>query len=256
MPMPRLCAVVILAVLFAAAQFVAAADSGDVPSQDLVVKENQQQRYFLIGPGPEPKSPAKGFGLILVLPGGDGSDDFHPFVKRIYQQAVPDGFLVAQLVAPKWDPKQEIVWPTEKNQVAAAKFTTEQFIDAVIGDVEGKTKLNPEKIYTLSWSSGGPAAYSASLTSKKIRGSFVAMSVFTPWVFPPLAGAKGHAYYIYHSPEDQVCPFAMAEVGVKMLEKNQAKTKLVRYEGGHGWHGDVFDNLRSGFQWLQDNAAK
>jgi hypothetical protein len=72
-------------------------------------------------------------------------------------------------------------------------------------------KIGTEHVYTLIWSSSGPAAYAASLTVDEIKDSFVAMSVFRPDRLPDLAKAKGHRYFIYHSPEEKTCPLRMAE---------------------------------------------
>jgi predicted esterase len=231
-------------------------DAPDVPSQDLKVGENEQQRYFLIGPLAGAKAPAEGWGLMLVLPGGDGGADFHPFVKRICQYALPEGFVAAQLVAPKWEANPQIVWPTAKSRVTRAKFTTEAFVDAVIKDVAARHKLNDARIMTLSWSSGGPAAYAVSLTNPKVRASLVAMSVFNAAQLPPLEKAKGHAYYLYHSPTDPVCPYRMAQQAAKALEEKGATVKLTTYEGGHGWRGNVFGDIRTGVTWLEENTAK
>ena len=79
------------------------------------------------------------------------------------------------------------------------------------------------------------------------------MSVFKPDFLPPLEGAKGHRYFLYHSPDDRVCPFRMAEQAAKDLEKHGAAVKLVTYEGGHGWRGDVFGQIREGLKWLEDD---
>ena len=225
-------------------------DVDDVPSQDLLVGEDAKKRYFLIGPAEGSPAPEAGYGLILVLPGGAGDADFHPFVKRIFKHAVPEGYLVAQLVAPKWSARQQIVWPTGKSREKGMKFTTEQFVDAVIGDVEAKHKLDPQRIFTLSWSSGGPAAYAASLMSEKVQGSYVAMSVFNPKFLPPLEKGKGHRYFIYHSQEDQVCPYRMAKQAERDLKAAGAETTLHEYAGGHGWTGPVFDDIRIGIEWL------
>ena len=103
------------------------------------------------------------------------------------------------------------------------KFSTEEFVEAVIKDVADKHKIDPERVFTLTWSSSGPAAYAVSLSSDKITGSFVAMSVFKPDLLPPLEKAKGHAYFLYHSPGDRVCPFRMAEPAEKELKKNLVK---------------------------------
>ena len=76
-------------------------DVADIVSQDLRVGKDEHKRYFLVEPPKNSKAPKKGYGLIVVLPGGDGSADFHPFVKRIYKNAIPEDYLLAQPVAVK-----------------------------------------------------------------------------------------------------------------------------------------------------------
>lgn len=233
------------------------ADVADIPSQELKAADDAEKRYFLIGPKKDAKEPAEGFGLVLILPGGDGSADFLPFVKRIYKNALSDRYVAAQPVAVKWTDGQQIVWPTKTVPVDKMKFTTEDFLDAVIADVAKKHKLDRERIFTLSWSSSGPAAYAASLREKGgVTGSFVAMSVFNPKYLPPLEGAKGHAYYLYHSEEDRVCPYRMAKQAEGKLTANGAKVHLETYGGGHGWRGNVFGDIREGVEWLEKNHAK
>jgi predicted esterase len=230
-------------------------DVADIVSQDLLAGKDKHKRYFLIEPPRGVKAPKKGYGLLVVLPGGDGSSDFHPFIKRIFKHAVPKGYVLAQPVAVKWTEKQGIVWPTEKNRVKGMKFSTEEFVDAVIKDVGGKYKVDPERVFTLTWSSSGPAAYAASLRSKRITGSFIAMSVFKPNFLPALEKAKGHGYFLYHSPDDRVCPFRMAEEAARELKKSGAKVKLATYKGGHGWRGNLYDQIREGVEWLEKNHA-
>src|SRR5262249_11719024 len=94
-----------------------------------------------------------------------------------------------------------------------------------------------------------------SLTSKKVTGSFIAMSVFKPDLLPPLEKAKGHGYFLYHSPEDRVCPFRMARQAARELEKKGATVKLARYEGGHGWRGGLYERIGEGLRWLEKNHA-
>jgi len=230
-------------------------DVADVPSLDLRAGGDAQKRYFLIGPKKDAKAPESGFGLVVVLPGGPGTADFHPFVKRVFKYAVPDGFLAAQPVAVKWTESQQVVWPTAKLKAAQMRFTTEEFVAAVIKDVAGGHKLDPGRVFTLSWSSSGPAAYAIALSSKEVTGSLVAMSVYRPDWLPPLGKAKGHAFYLCHSPDDQVCPFAMARKAEKELRAAGATVELATYEGGHGWRAGLYDHLRTGFDWLQKNRA-
>jgi predicted esterase len=230
-------------------------DKAVITSQDLRAGKDENKRYFLIQSSKRAKPLTKGYGLLVVLPGGPGTADFLPFVKRIYKNALPEGYVLAQLVAVKWTEDQEIVWPTAKNRVEDMKFSTEEFVSAVIKEVTGKLKIDPERVFTLTWSSSGPAAYAVSLSTKQVTGSFIAMSVFKPDLLPPLKKAKGHGYFLYHSPDDRLCPYWMAEQAAKELQKSGAKVKLATYEGGHGWRGALYDDIRAGVQWLEKNHA-
>ncbi|MCG8405027.1 MAG: hypothetical protein MI923_07520 [Phycisphaerales bacterium] len=232
-------------------------DDSGVPSQDLQIGGDERKRYFLIGPMPENEAPKKGFGLVVVMPGGAGGADFHPFVKNIFKHALPEGYLVAQPVAVKWTPSQQIVWPTRKNKVKGQKFSTEKFVEAVIADVRSRHKLDRRRIFTLSWSSSGPAAYAIALQKKTaVVGSFIAMSVFKPDYLPTLKRAKGRSFYLFHSKGDRICPYRMAEEAGEALEENGAFVTLATYEGGHGWRGQVFGNIRDGVRWLEQSVKK
>jgi len=214
------------------------------------VEKNPKQEYFLIDHS-DGKKPENGYRLLLVLPGGNGSADFNPLVTNIGMHAVGKDYLVVQLISVMWTPDQHDIWPTEAARVDKANFTTEEFISAVISDIKKSHKINPEHIYTLTWSSSGPAAYSASLKIEEVKGSFIAMSVFKPDQLPRLSKAKGHRYYIYHSPEDKVCPIRMARDAEKKLSEKNAAVEFATYAGGHGWHGNIYGALRTGIAWLE-----
>ena len=229
------------------------AAGADLPVQDVLAGGDRRQRYFLMGPRGDATEPEDGWRLLLVLPGGDGGADFRPFVENIARQAAPDGYLVAELVAPQWCPQQaeHVVWPTAGLPWPQAGFTTEQFIDAVIDDIGRRYRLDLRDVHTLSWSSGGPAAYAASVAEgTRITGSLVAMSVFKPQQLSGLERARGRKYYILHSPQDFIA-MRFPEAARDQLAAHGATTTLVTYEGGHGWHGDVFGNIRKGLVWLE-----
>lgn len=230
-------------------------DVADVPSEELQVGKNENMQYFLIGAEKGEKGPSKGYGLVVIMPGGGGGRDFHAFVKRIYKNALPGGYLVAQPIAIKWTPAQVIVWPVKKNPVTKMEFTTEEFVEAVIKDVKKKHRIDKKRVFTLSWSSSGPAAYAISLQDKTaVKGAYIAMSVFKPDYLPSLKNARGRAFFIDHSPEDTMCPYAHAEDAVKKLKKAKAKVTLETYEGGHGWHGNIYGRIQKGIKWLEKNA--
>ena len=226
-------------------------DIADIPSQRLHADADPNKIYFLIGPQKPLAPPPKNYRLIIILPGGDGSADFHPFVKRIYKNALSHMYIAAQPVSIFWDKNQQVVWPTKTNPYPAMKFSTEEFIEAVVRDVKNKHPIDPNCIFTLSWSSSGPACYAASLQKEKsITGSFIAMSVFKPDQCPPLANAVGHAYAILHSPDDWI-PIKFAEDARDQLTENGARVKFMTYPGGHGWIGNVYYNISKGIQFLE-----
>ena len=74
----------------------------EAPSQKLRAGGDENKQYFLIGATKGKKAPKDGFGLVVIMPGGDGSAEFHPFVKRLYEYALPEGYLAAQPIAMKW----------------------------------------------------------------------------------------------------------------------------------------------------------
>jgi predicted esterase len=230
----------------------------DSPTEELKAGGDEKKRYFLTGPAAGAVVPADGWGLVLVMPGGDGSAEFQPFVRNIWKHVLKDRYLVAQLVAVEWTPGQfnRVVWPTEKLKAEGMKFTTEEFAESVVEEVAKKHKIDRKRVFSLGWSSGGPPSYLLSLREKKVvTGSFVAMSVFHQATLKDLLPrAKGHAYYLYHSPEDPVCPMTLAKQAVDALKANGAAVELKTYAGGHGWRGDTMADLRAGFDWLEKNA--
>ncbi len=240
-----------------AAREAALSDVADVPAEDLTVEGNERMRYFLIGAGEDAEPPEGGYKLVIVMPGGDGGEDFHPFVRRLYKHAMNREFLVAQPVAFKWRPSQTTVWPTKVNGTEGQEFTTEQFVEAVINDVKRRHSIDPRCVFTLSWSSGGPAGYAVSLQEQTaVKGSYIAMSVFRHEWLPPLDAAKDHPYWLDHSPEDEVCPFSHAKQAEQELTEAGATVRLTTYDGGHGWHGDVYGRVRSGITWLVERAQE
>ena len=156
-------------------------DVAAVPAKDVKIEGKAKQRYFLIGDTTR-TAPEAGFGLLLVLPGGDGSDEFHPFVKRIYANALPDGYLVAQLVAvPSKNPNQ-IVWPTAKTKDAEAdvhdRVVHRQRRGRRARQAEGEGRPRA-RVHALAGPPAAPPPTQASLAKDTpVKGSFVAMSIF------------------------------------------------------------------------------
>lgn len=252
----RLASFLVAIAAAAAAPAYAQDDIADVTDKAYRAANNAKYLYIEIGSEPAAPKPADGYKLLLVLPGGDGGRDFMPFVKRIYKHALNEDYLVAQLVAPKWARSENVVWPTAKDGAAASKFATEKFIAAVVDDVAKRHKIDRRHVFGLGWSSGGPPLYAASLQPKPVVTAIMpAMSIFYPGMFPPLERAKGRPYFIFHSPEDEVCKFELAKRAEAELTEAGANVKLAEYPGGHGWTSDPFGNISAGVAWMEEQTA-
>lgn len=235
-------------------------DVKKLPAKDLRALGNEQQRYFLIGPHETQKPPPAGYALLLVLPGGTGEANMTNFVRNVWNGCCPQDWVVAQLVSIHWS-TVDVTWPTRYSKIPQAKFTTEEFVDAVLADVAKtqKLKIDPARVYQWGWSSGGPAEYAISLQEKSpVTASYVAMSVFNASgeLENDLQNAKGHAYFLDHSPEDVRCRFEFAQKAQERLKREGATVELVTYAGGHGWTGDPFTRLTAGFAWMEKNHGK
>lgn len=231
-------------------------DVAGVASTERIVGGDAQKRYLLIQADPAVQPPAEGFGLVLVIPGGDGSESNLGFVKRVFKASLSDRYVVAQLVPARWSPDQKLVWPTEQLTAPGQQFSTEAFAAAVIRDVCERLRVDRQRIFTFAWSTGGPAAYALSvMQDTPVRGSLIAMSVFTPSLLPGIDRARGQAYFLYHSPDDKVCRFEFAATANEVLSNLGATVELRTYDGGHGWQGSHFVRLSAGFRWLEDHAG-
>lgn len=234
----------------------AQSDVADIPSKKRTIAAHKRMTYFLIPPAAK-KPPKDGYGLLVLLPGGSGSEAFHPFIKRIRKHAVPKDVVVAQPIAFKWTEKQRIVWPTDKSKVDKLAFSTEQFIDAVIKDVQSVHKIDGKRINAMGWSSSGPAIYAAALRKKTpLAGSYIMMSVYKPKFLPPVKNAKGRRFYIEHSPDDRICPHWMAKKANTELKAAGANVQFAEYKGGHGFRGNIYGRMRTAFQWLDRRKSK
>ena len=214
--------------------------------------------YILHSPPGETRPPKAGWKLLVVMPGGDGSADFAPFVGRIRANTLDEQWLVAQLIAPVWDAEQaqQLVWPTRRSPWPGMEFTCETLFHDVVADIAREHELDPKYLFTLAWSSSGMLAYTLGLEKESpITGTFIAMSVYKPDLLPSRKAAKGRRFFILHSPGDFI-PIAMAEKARDDLQKAKAEVRFATYEGGHGWHGDVHGNLRGGLEWLESQARK
>ena len=126
----------------------------------------------------------------------------------------------------------------------------------VFTDRNPETKIDPHRVVLFGWSSSGPALYAHALRKRTpVSRYFVAMSVFKPKYLPSIKLAKGKSFFLYHSPDDQVCRFGDAKRAKKDLAAAGARVEILEYEGGHGWRGNVFGNIKKGIKWLFAEAA-
>lgn len=231
-----------------------AADVDDIPTTNNFAGGDRNKRYLLSGPLPGSKSPANGYKLFVILPGGDGSADFHPFLKRVYRNSFGEEYLIVQLVARRWqtDTENWIVWPTSQLRVPGMQFTTEDFIEDVIGEVKKKQKIDAKSVYVCGWSSSGPGLYPYLLGKKRsATGAFIAMSIFNDGLVPSEQGdVSNFPIFILHSPQDFI-PIVQAEKARDFFKRQGANVLYNTYEGGHGWHGDIFGYFAKAKDFLE-----
>jgi predicted esterase len=232
-------------------------DIADVPALDVRIDDDEMKRYFLIGNAGAATSLPQGRRLLVVLPGGNGSAAFSPFIRRIYKNVLNDHWLVAEMVAPLWDRKQQVVWPTAARPYPPARFTTEELFDGVVEDVQARGPVDRDRVYILAWSSGGPAAYAIALREEPVvTGAFIAMSVFSAREAARVADRIGPSFYLLQSPDDRVTPFRHAQRACDRLSSAGARVTLARYSGGHGWRGNVYKLLSDGIEWLAESPVQ
>ena len=206
-----------------------------------------------MGPKAGDIQPEAGYGLILVLPGGPGDDSFRGWVRERYDDWVDRGYVFAQLVSKHWQPNPPIIWPTEASPLDGMKFGTEEFVEEVVADVAERVELDRSRIFTVSWSSSGPACYHiASRKKTSVTGSLIAMSIYRRDLLDSTKHLKKRPFFLLHSPTDAKCPLRMAEDGRDALRKYKAVVEWSTYEGGHGWAGDSVEQARHALRWLAD----
>ena len=230
-------------------------DPADTPALDLRAGGDPRKRYLLIGT--RAPAPTDGYRLLVVLPGGAGGDDFQYFVKRVQARGLPPGYLIAELIAPQWSKAQahDLVWPTRINTLPGVKFPTETFVEDVIRDVKTRYAVNSRYVFTLGWASGGPACYAAALQpNTQTRGAFIAMSVFIPASLPSLQSARNRHFFLHQPLDTDMAPLDMATQARSQLRAQGATVELTTYEGGYGWHGPVYAQIRRGVDWLEQKS--
>lgn len=212
-----------------------------------------KSRYFRIDPQNGTKTPAAGFGLLVVLPGGPGTADFLPWVENGIVAQLPKDFVGVMLTAPKWTENQAIVWPTEQDKVVGMRYGTEAYVRAVVADVQKAQVIDEKRRYVLAWSSSGPAVYQLLLSDDSpFVGAYIAMSVFRG-LGKQARRVHGIRFVLDQSPEDRITKFTFAERAQTELTAAGGIVRLLTYQGGHGWLDDPQARLRSGLQWLLGN---
>ncbi|GAB4138699.1 MAG: hypothetical protein Fur0037_04570 [Planctomycetota bacterium] len=210
-----------------------------------------QSRYFRIDPVPGTKTPRKGLGLLVVLPGGDGGSGSLPWVEREVLPRLPADFVGVLVTAPKWGEDRVVVWPTRQSGIEGMRYATEDYVAAVVRDVRRAHAIDPARTLLLAWSSSGPAAYAILQSADSpFRRAYVAMSAFRGLAGDARRRLGGARVVLDHSPDDGVVPFRFARKAFEELTEAGAIVRLSTHGGGHGWRDGSQKRLAQGFSWL------
>lgn len=206
------------------------------------------QSLFFEWPAAKPATDGKG-GLVVVLPGGDGSREFLPWVENALLAQRPDDCAGVLITAVRWRDDQKVVWPTAQNRVPGMRYSTEEYVRAVVQDVETRHRVDRARRIVVAWSSSGPAVYPLLCDPDgPFAGGYVAMSIWPREL--QAAGAKGRRCFLDHSPDDRVTPFRFVRQAYDALTDAGAVVRLSVYDGGHGWHDEPLPRLDEGLRWL------
>lgn len=239
---------VLLVLALASADRVAAQESRAV---EHTLADLPQSLYFVVPPRDAKAGKAgQQARLVVVLPGGDGSREFLPFVENGLGAQLPDDCLLVLVTAVKWTDAQQIVWPTATHKVDGMAYTTEQYVRAVVQEMAKQYTTEPARRAIVAWSSSGPAvqALLAAADGPFARG-YVAMSIW-PRDLRDLAAVKGRRYVLDQSPDDRTTTFGHARDAFAALTKAGAVVRLSTYAGGHGWLDDPLPRFQAGMRWL------
>src|SRR5689334_13983505 len=104
----HLVSVAVAAVLFAGA--TAPAQTSRAVEHTLAALP--QSLWFVVPPREPPKAGVKA-GLVVVLPGGDGSREFLPWIENVLLAQAPADCIGVVVTAVKWHAGQTTIWPIE-----------------------------------------------------------------------------------------------------------------------------------------------
>lgn len=207
--------------------------------------------YFVV---PARKA-AKKQGLLVVMPGGPGTRDFLPWVENGILGAAPDDCVGVMVTATKWRKDQKVIWPTRTDKVRGMRYTTEDYVRAVVAAVAKSHDIAPDRIGLLSWSSSGPASYLLLADKKSPFGrGYVAMSVWRALPKKVIKATKGRRIVLDQSPDDETTTFPHVRRAFDALDEAGAEVMLSTYDGGHGWQDGPIPRLRRNLKWLFGKA--
>ncbi|QDU32643.1 Regulatory protein BlaR1 [Poriferisphaera corsica] len=236
-------------------------DVADIIASKITLDRNRKQSYILMDHADtSDQTKAAPRPLLLILPGGDGSEDFHFFCRRLYKFAAlkaDPAFIAAQPIAPVWNPQQakKVVWPNRYHKIQGVRIPTEIIIENIINDIASNHNIDRSRVIALGWSSAGPAVYDLTLQpNSPITGSFAAMSVFKPTP-QQLHYAKNKPIFIYHGSKDTLIDIDLALEAESQLKSKGANVQLKTYNGPHGWfHPGLYSNTANGLKWLFEQS--
>jgi len=230
----------------------------ELPHEDLKAGNDSQKRYTLIGPSPKVTIGAEGYGLIVMIPGaGQTGADWLPRAMEFAQDLPNERYLFAYPFSVKWNEKQTNAWPTVKVPEKGMKFSTEEFLEALVADVKTRHKVDARRVFLYGYQASTRVAYAAGLRPRSpFTGIMAAMGEMKLKDLPPIAGARGRVWYLLSWDDPNYCPAGKMEEARAALAKAGAKVELKQFDGKQYLGGQGCAVLLAGLQWLEKNAGE
>jgi predicted esterase len=227
----------------------AAALRAQDPPRERTIAALPKSCWFLLPPRTPPK-PSTKLGLLVVLPGGNATKEFLPFVQNGLFAQAPDDFAGVMLAAVKWREDQHTIWPTAVGDTTGALYTTEQYVRAVLAEVDKEHPIDPARRVVVAWSSSGPAIHPLmAAKDSPFQRAYIAMAVW-PQHLEDLAAVEGRRYVLDQSPDDQVTIFQHVRDAHAALSRAGAQVRVSVYTGEHGWGEQPLPRFAKNLGWL------
>ena len=229
----------------------------DLPVQHLKAGGDAHKRYFIIGPSVKATAAGQPLGLLVFLPGGEKSgEDWLDTGKGWARQLPSDQYIFAFPVSVRWNEKQTNPWPTAKTPEKGMKFSTEEFLEAVVAEIMKNQKIDSKRVFLFAYQQSATAGYAAGL---RPQSPFTAISIGCGGLkskdLPALGAAARRLWYLVSWPGDRGATPKEMQDARAVLSKTRAMVELKEYTEALFLGGKGCDAIKEMIAWFESKTG-